>query len=141
MRFDPEAGEIPFAGFSMGDAATPTLLDAERLQKYGQIILRDKPVYRLFMWSYPPGGKDNKFCFIGRHDDVARVLENRESAGEPGRPEFSVRQYRDNGRRITRGSDFVIGTEAFGPTATTRTRLTRHSGQGLVRACEGTPAP
>ena len=121
-RFEPEAGEIPFAGFSMGDATTPTLLDAEQLRKYGQqIILSGRPDIHVELPS--SAGKNSKFCFIGRHEHVARVLENRESAGEPGRPEFSVRQYRDHGRGITRGSDFIIGTEEFGPTATTRTRL------------------
>lgn len=120
-RFDPEDGEIPFAGFSMGDATTPSLLDVKRLRKYGQIILGDKPDIHVELPS--SDGNSSTFCFIGQHRDVARVLENRESAGEPGRPEFAVRQYRDNGRGITRGSDFVIGTEEFGSTATTRTRL------------------
>ena len=85
-------------------------------------------------------GTSNRFCFIGRHEDVARVLENRESADEPGRPEFSVRQYRDNGRGITRGSDFVIGTEELGSTAPTRIRLhaiLEKAWRALARSTQG----
>src|SRR5229473_1248756 len=40
-RFAPEKRDIPFAGFSMGDAKTPCLFDPDRLQRYGQIILKD----------------------------------------------------------------------------------------------------
>ena len=121
-RFKPTEGEIPFAGFSMGDATTPRLLDADRLRKYGHIILRgDKPDIHVEIPSSDE--ESSKFCFIGQYDDVARVLRNKESAREPGRPEFSVHQYRVHGRGITRGSDFVIATEAYGSTVSTRNRL------------------
>ena len=60
----------------------------------------------------------------------------RKDRGYPELPEFSVRQYRDNGRRITRGSDFLVGTEDLD-----RLRPRGHgfhnSGKGLVHACEG----
>ena len=122
-RFAPDAGKIP--DFSMGDVATPALLDPKRLRKYGQTILSqpdlsEKAAIHVELPS--PGGR-RKFCFIGQHRDVAYVLKNGEIAGEPERPEFSVRQYRDNGRGITRGSDFLVGTEEFVSTAPTRKRL------------------
>ena len=120
-RFAPDAGKIP--SFSMGDAATPALLDAEQLRKYGQDILSqpDRSEKAAIHVELPsPGGK---FCFIGQHRDVAYVLKNGELAGEPKRPEFSVRQYREHGRGIARGSDFLVGTEDYVSTAPTRKRL------------------
>jgi len=120
-RFPPDAGEIP--DFSMGDAATPTLLDPKRLRKYGQTILSQPDLSAdaaVHVELPSPGGG---FCFIGQYRDVAYVLKNGKIAGEPKRLEFSVRQYRDHGRNITRGSDLLVGTEEFGSTATTRKRL------------------
>jgi Dyp-type peroxidase family len=120
-RFDPEKGETPFAGFSMGDAKTPALFDIDRLRRYGQIVLAndDKTAIRVNL----PISAESSLCFIGRYLDVKRVLRNEESQCQPGQPEFSVRHYNLAGRHITRGSDLVIGTDQFGQTRSARERL------------------
>src|SRR3984893_2119979 len=120
-RFDPEKGEVPFAGFSMGDAKTPALFDIDRLRRYGQTVLAndDKAAIRVNL----PFSAESSLCFIGRYLDVKRVLRNEESQCQPGQPEFSVRHYNLAGRHITRGSDLVIGTDQFGQTRSARERL------------------
>jgi Dyp-type peroxidase family len=117
--FSPD--KIPFAGFSMGDATTPGLLDPERLQRYGRTILA--PVGETAIHVKLPassGDSSDKLCFIGRYDDVKAVLKNVTSSGQLA---FSVRQYTANGQNITRGEDIIIGTEDVGPTQSTRERL------------------
>lgn len=116
-RFDPEKGELPFAGFSMGDAKTPDLFDLARLQAYGQTILQNDQETAIHIKL--PSSVD-RLCFIGRYADVASVLKDRNQFGQLA---FSVRQYTLNGRNITRGRDFIIGTEDAGPTKSTRDRL------------------
>jgi Dyp-type peroxidase family len=116
-RFDPEKGELPFAGFSMGDAKTPNLFDLDRLQLYGQTILQNDQKTAIHITL--PGSVD-RLCFIGRYADVASVLKDEI---QPGQLAFSVRQYTLNGRNITRGRDFIIGTEDSGPTKSARERL------------------
>lgn len=137
-RFDPE--QVPFGGFSMGDAATPALFELERLQQYGQTILRDdkKTAIHVKLPSSSASSPD-RLCFIGRYDDVKRVLRDEESRSEPGQPEFSVRHYRQTAQYITRGSDMVIGTDQFGATKSTRARLYTILGkawQALAKAYE-----
>lgn len=137
-RFPPDAGEIP--DFSMGDVATPALLDPKRLRKYGKTILSQPDFSKEAAIHVELPSSGGKFCFIGQYRDVAYVLKNGEIAGEPKQPEFSVRQYRDHGRGITRGSDFLVGTDEIGPTATTRIRLgtiLKKAWSALARGYEG----
>jgi Dyp-type peroxidase family len=117
-RFKPDA-KIPFAGYSMGDAKSPVLLDPDRLQGYGARILHGAPAIHISMPS--PAGQSERICFIGHYQDVKTVLRNPTTSA--GKLAFSVRQYTQNGQRITRGGDLVVGTEAVGPTAPARKRL------------------
>jgi deferrochelatase/peroxidase EfeB/cytochrome P450 len=127
-RFDPEKGEIPFAGFSMGDATTPSLFDPDRLKRYGKIILQDDTKTAIHIeLAVAPDSDDSslnsslkKLCFIGRYNDVKAVLNNLDESRQLA---FSVRQYTRTGRDITRGFDMIVGTEDAEPTQSTRKRL------------------
>jgi Dyp-type peroxidase family len=119
-KFDPE--EVPFAGFSMGDAKTPALFDLDRLLRYGKIVLdekHDKTAIRVKL----PSSAESSLCFIGRYLDVKRVLRNEESKCQPGQPEFSVRHYKLTARRITRGNDLIVATDQHGQSESTHKRL------------------
>jgi deferrochelatase/peroxidase EfeB/cytochrome P450 len=123
-RFAPKGREVPHAGFSMGDAKTPGLFDLDRLQRYGLTILNDERK-RVIRTKLPASdssadGAIRKLCFVARYEDVKTVLNNLDQANNLA---FSVRQYTLNGRQITRGLDLIVGTEAAGPTAPTRKRL------------------
>lgn len=124
-HFAPETGEVPFGGFSMGDTSTPALFDPDRLRRYaGMIFGGSKAVHvRLPKAADDPQDSNDspdRICFVGRHADVKRVLQDNSSDGAL---EFSVRQYLSAGRYITRGSDLIIGTDDLGPTGPTRKRL------------------
>jgi len=119
-RFVPENGEIPFAGFSQGDAATPALFDLRRLQGYGQAILKGPRNAIQVELPNSGTGPSDKLWFIGRYQDVKTVLNN---LNESGQLAFSVRQYSLAGRDITRGLDLIVGTEDVEPTQHTRNRL------------------
>jgi Dyp-type peroxidase family len=123
-RFDPDNGKIPFGGFSMGDATTPSLFDPDRLHRYGQIILKDDTKTAIKLELAVSADADasslKKLCFVGRYDDVKAVLNNLDESGQLA---FSVRQYTLKGRDITRGFDVIVGTEDVGSTQSTRERL------------------
>lgn len=130
-RFDPVKTEIPFAGFSMGDAKMRGLFDPDRLLRYGQTILQDEKntVIRVELpaattISSPDDGNElGTLCFVGRYDDVKTVLNNVKESNGTKELLFSVRQYTQTGRNITRGEDLIVGTEDVGPTEPVRTRL------------------
>jgi len=129
-RFAPEKRDIPFAGFSMGDTKTPCLFDPDRLQRYGQIILKDDAKTAIHIeLDVPPDSDDGslkKLCFVGRYNDVKAVLNNLKQSKELDQPKelaFSVRQYTRTGREITRGFDMIVGTDDVGPTQSARERL------------------
>jgi deferrochelatase/peroxidase EfeB/cytochrome P450 len=130
-RFDPVKTEIPFAGFSMGDAKMRGLFDPDRLQRYGQTILQDdkNTVIRVKLpaattvSSPDDGNKLDTLCFVGRYDDVKTVLNNVKESNGTKVLLFSVRQYTQTGREITRGEDVIVGTEDVGPTEPVRRRL------------------
>jgi Dyp-type peroxidase family len=123
-RFDPDKGKIPFRGFSMGDATTSSLFSLDRLQRYGQIILKDDTKTAIKLELAVSADADasslKKLCFVGRYDDVKAVLNNLDDSGQLA---FSVRQYTLKGRDITRGFDVIVGTEDVAPTQSTRKRL------------------
>jgi deferrochelatase/peroxidase EfeB/cytochrome P450 len=131
IRFDPVKTEIPFAGFSMGDAKMRGLFDLDRLQRYGQTILQDdrNTVIRVGLpaattaSSPDDGNKPGTLCFVGRYDDVKTVLNNVKESNGTKALLFSVRQYTQTGRDITRGEDVIVGTEDVGPTEPVRRRL------------------
>jgi deferrochelatase/peroxidase EfeB/cytochrome P450 len=119
-RFVPKSGEIPFAGISQGDAATPVLLDLHRLQGYGQAILKGPSNAIPVELPNSGAGSSDKLWFIGRYKDVKTVLNNLDESKQLA---FSVRQYSLAGRDITRGLDLIVGTEDVEPTQRTRIRL------------------
>lgn len=130
-RFDPVKTEIPFAGFSMGDAKMRGLFDADRLLPYVQNILQDdkKTVIRVKLpaatTTSSPDDDDKlgTLCFVGRYDDVKTVLNNVKVSNGTKKLLFSVRKYTQTGRNITRGEDVIVGTEDVGPTEPVRRRL------------------
>ncbi len=108
--------QLPYRGYSMGDAVTPSLYGESRLTTYAQTILAT--AQRAVRVATP--GTGQVVAFVGRHADVTRVL--RDDVVD-GAVEFSVKPYHDAGRRITRGSDMLIGTDETGPTCPARHRL------------------
>jgi Dyp-type peroxidase family len=119
-RFAPEEGELPFDGFCLGDAKTPVLFDPERLMGYGQAILQGPSSAVHIKLPVAAGNPFEKVCFVGRYEDVKTVLRDLDAAGQLA---FSVRQYTQVARGITRGLDMIVGTEDVGPTKPTRDRL------------------
>jgi deferrochelatase/peroxidase EfeB/cytochrome P450 len=108
--------QLPYHGYSMGDAATPSLYGQSRLKLYGQTMLgTPKRIVRI---ATP--GTGQMISFVGRHADVTRVLSDDLVNGAV---EFSVKAYHDAGQRITRGSDMLVGTDESGPTCPARHRL------------------
>ena len=118
--FPPDGEGIPFRGYSMADAHTPSLfdplLDPNRLDVYGRKILsEDASVIRIEMPPPPASAADPAsapVAFVGRHDDVVKVL----SLVPRDQPViYSTAPYRDAGQRITRGHDLIEGTEPGNP--------------------------
>lgn len=115
-RFAVPFDQLPYRGYGMGDASTPSLYNESRLTTYARTVLGTAK--RAVRVASP--GTGQIVSFVGRHDDVTRVLSN--NMGKDG-VEFSVRPYHVAGRRITRGSDMLIGTDESGPTCPARHRL------------------
>ena len=127
---------LPYNGFSMADARTPTLFDGGRLQGFGERLVKGQR--RAIVVQPPNASQDQgetvqaiarkprptptgKVAFVGRHQDVTDILSN--TADANGRIAFSVSSYLETGRAITRGHDLLIGTENEAPTAGARKRL------------------
>lgn len=115
-RFAVPFDQLPYGGYSMGDAFTPSLYNEGRLTTYARTVLATAK--RAVRVTAP--GTGEIVSFVGRHADVTRVLSN---DLVEGKVEFSVRPYHLAGRRITRGSDMLIGTDESGPTCPARHRL------------------
>ena len=117
----PEA-KVPYRGYSMGDSKTSILFDADRLQDYAFRMLYGSS--RLVEVKLPPTDTHDPqaapVVFVGRHDDVSRVL----STVEVGKKiVYSVAPYQEAGRRISRGYDLIIGTEPGSDTADKHKRM------------------
>ena len=99
----------------MADAATPTLFNDERLAEYWSArggLGAGEPV-RVNAGIAPPGiTPPEKVAYVGRYDQVVKVLSNERKDAKS--VYFSVEPYRTAGQRITRGQDFLIGTDAAG---------------------------
>jgi Dyp-type peroxidase family len=130
--FPPDVA-VPFDGYSMDDAFTPSLfnplLDPDRLKGYADLILsRREPVIRV---AQPPSdtpipgdpaGSD--VVFVAQYDDVVKVL----SLVAPKAPlVYSVAPYREASRRITRGHDLIEGTEPGRGSQTAREHARLHA--------------
>jgi deferrochelatase/peroxidase EfeB len=113
--FPADDVDVPYDGFSMGDANTPSLfnplLDPDRLKQYVFIMLSGaSPVIRIAAPpSVIPGDPaGSPVAFIGQHADVAKVLR---TVSRDTPLVYSVAPYREAGRRITRGHELIEGTE------------------------------
>ncbi|WP_372782880.1 hypothetical protein [Phenylobacterium sp.] len=113
--------DVPFAGFSMGDAATPSLFSEDRITRYIGETLGGRRVIRVAPFNT---ASPEVVAFVGRHADVAEVLRN-DPAPDPKAkcPVFSVSPYADASELMTRGDLMLIATEGQGPTADTRRRM------------------
>jgi Dyp-type peroxidase family len=103
-RFDVSTQKLPFSGYSMNDTQTPSLFSERRIRGFlNEVFGGKRRVLRLQL----PGTKEF-VSFVGRHEDVVRVLKN----NSQGRGvSFSIAPYRDASRGIMRGRDLPIGTE------------------------------
>lgn len=112
--------ELPFRGFSMGDAVTPSLFGKARLAHYARQFRSKK---RDVVTAVLPGS-NKRISFVGRHALAIEVLDNAPPAGQPtGTPVFSVAPYCEAARAITRGQDLLIGTESGPATSDARKRM------------------
>jgi Dyp-type peroxidase family len=106
---------LPYDGYSAAARVLP-LIDDKRLAGYGARILASadpsKQLPRTITVQTParPDGGCDSFVFVGRYDDVVRVLSDKAAAG--GGREFSVKAYHETAGRITVGGDFLISTES-----------------------------
>lgn len=114
--FAVPSNQLPYGGYSMGDAVTPSLYSESRIKTYARTVLATPK--RSVRVATPGNGR--VVSFVGRHDDVTRILSNRIADDTV---EFSVRAYHEASQRITRGSDMLIGTDETGPTCPARHRL------------------
>jgi Dyp-type peroxidase family len=103
--------EMPFYGHGMGDYPTPSLFDEGRLGEYAkEFVLRKESA--VYLQAPPPSSE--VFVFIGRHAHARQLLD--------GRPEFTVKHYREASERFTRGRVLLVGTDIGDPE---RQRLTK----------------
>lgn len=111
--FEVAVADLPYRGHTMADVATPALFADDRLARYWSSDLgRGRPV-RVNAGVAPPGiPQPEKVAFVGRYDQVRKVLSN--DKRDDHSVYFSVEPYCTAGRRITRGQDFLIGTDAAG---------------------------
>ena len=117
--FPPDGEGVPFDGYSMAGAYSPSLfdplLDPGRLEGYGQKILAGDPSVIRIEAPPPASPADpasGPVAFVGQHADVVKVL----SLVPPDAPlTYSTVPYREAGRRITRGHDLLEGTEPGNP--------------------------
>jgi Dyp-type peroxidase family len=116
--------QVPYSGCAMGDAVTQGLFYPGRLVQYAWDILAAQTAgasaVRVRLPAEQAGGRSESMVFVGQHADVVRVLSDKAVGA---RLEFSVERYRQTAARITRGYDFIVGTEDVGPTAATRTLM------------------
>lgn len=129
-KFKVDAAALPFLGYSMGDAVTPSLFDVDRLTGYANRILAGgPPVVRVAMpQPNPPQDPiSSTVAFVARLDDVKHVLSMKlgpTNAPEPDRKILnSVAMYHRTVERISRGQDMLVSTELGAVTEDRRKRL------------------
>jgi len=113
-KFKVEKAELPYRGFSMGDAATPILFDVDRLTGYADRILADDgpSVIRINMPG-PAAANDPispPVAFIARLADVQHVLSMKVNP-QQGNIINSVVHYHTAVQRLSRGQDMLVSTE------------------------------
>jgi Dyp-type peroxidase family len=124
-KFELPPDQVPYLGYSMGDTKTPTLFDADRLYGYAIDMLFFGSIVRV---TLPPTNSQDPeaspVVFVGQHAHVSRVLSTVEADTKKGKKIiYSVAQYQEAGRRISRGYDLIIGTEPGSDTAEKHQRM------------------
>jgi cytochrome P450 len=120
-KFEVADPELPYDGYSMGDATTPTLLSEERLKGYaGQIFAGAKDVVRIGM---PPSSVPNDpgaapVAFVARLAHVKQALGMRTDAGS--QMITSVAHYQEATRLISTGHDMIVSTQPDSATGAKR---------------------
>jgi Dyp-type peroxidase family len=114
--FQVPVGDLPYNGEAMADPATPGLFEPSRIREYSARLLGGDAPIRL----RPRAGEGEVVTFVGKYDEVARVLEARPTH-KKDLVDFSVRPYHAVGAVITRGDGFLVGAEVLGDP--TRERL------------------
>ncbi len=129
QKFGPVEDKTPFGGYTMNDPVTPGLFDASRVQKYARLIMTPGGYNAVKVELPEPlvahDGPSNAAAreavvFVGRYDDVRRVLMGRDGSSPV---DFSVEHYRTAMDQMTRGNNFLVGTDQTGPTAALRSRM------------------
>lgn len=110
-KFAVDAADLPYEGYSMGDAMAPSLLDERRLKGYaGQIFAGMKDVVRVGMPSAAagdPGGAP--VAFVARVAHVKQALSLRVDAAN--QMITSVPHYQEATRTISTGGDMIVSTQ------------------------------
>ena len=110
-KFDVDAPSLPYEGYSMGDAMTPTLLSEERIKGYmTQIFMGAKDVVRVGMPSAIPGDPSAApVAFVARLAHVKQALAMRTDASN--HMITSVPHYQEAVRTISTGQDMIVSTQ------------------------------
>jgi len=114
-RFDVEARELPYEGYSMGDSTTPALLSEERIKRcMAQIFRKEedgrRDVVRVAMPSADLGDASAApVAFVARVPHVKQALSLRTN----GASEMitSVPHYQEAVRTISPGLDMIVSTQ------------------------------
>lgn len=120
-KFEVADPELPYDGYSMGDATTPTLLSEERLKGYaGQIFAGARDVVRVGMPPSPvpddPGAAP--VAFVARLAHVKQALGMRVDASN--QMMTSVVHYQEATRAISTGHDMIVSTQPDSATGAKR---------------------
>jgi len=110
-NFSVPAEQLPYAGYSMGDATTPMLLSDERMNAVaGQIFGGARDVVRVGMPAAPPSDPDvAPVAFVARLAHVKQALGMRTDANKDMMT--SVVHYQEAIRTISTGNDMIVSTE------------------------------
>ena len=130
-KFAVDVSELPFEGYSMGEAETPSLFNLDRLTGYADRILAGAPsVIRMEMPA--PRDPDDPIAapvaFVAQLEDVKHVLSMK--VNPAGNIINSVAHYHATSQRISRGQDMLVATERGAGTATQRDHLTQILNEG-----------
>lgn len=110
-KFEVDAPSLPYEGYSMGDAMTPTLFSEERMKGYmAQIFGGAKDVVRVGMPSAIPGDPSAApVAFVARLAHVKQALAMRTDASN--HMITSVPHYQEAIRTISTGQDMIVSTQ------------------------------
>ncbi len=112
--------ELPYEGYSMGDATTPTLLSEERIKGFaGQIFAGAKDVVRVGMPSAVAGDPGAApVAFVARVQHVKQALGMRTNASNE--MITSVVHYQEAVRTMSTGLDMIVSTQPDAATGAKR---------------------